>query len=317
MTASNHESQRADEAPSTVVTPTMAGLVCPSCRARVSARETAFVCTRCDASYRITDGIGVFSEEVAATYDGYDTAYFPELARVEAENFWFVNRNKLIQRQLEKHFEGGGRFLEIGCGTGFVLSGVRETGLGYALFGSEIHLEGLAFAKARLPDATFFQVDARRLPFTEAFDVIGAFDVVEHIDEDDVVLSEMRRAVKPNGGLMLTVPQHGFLWSEVDALSGHKRRYEPGELEAKVERAGFSVLYTTSFMSLLLPALFVTRKANDANTKTSDDVMKQFAIGRFTNAVLSRVMQAERLLLGVPSLTLPMGSSRLIVARAV
>ncbi len=295
----------------------MSGLVCPACRAPLSAPDGAYVCTGCDATYRIADGIGVFSEEIAANYDGYDAAFFPELARVEAENFWFVNRNKLIQRQLEQHFPGGGRFLEIGCGTGFVLTGVRDTGLGYDLHGSEIHLEGLAFAKSRLPEAKFFQVDARRLPFADAFDVVGAFDVVEHIDEDDTVLGQIRGAVKHGGGLMLTVPQHGFLWSEVDTISGHKRRYEPGELEAKVEAAGFSILYTTSFMSLLLPALYLARKKNDATTKNSDDVMKQFAIGRLTNAVLSRVMQAERLLLGVPSLTLPMGSSRLIVARAV
>ncbi len=292
------------------------GLVCPACHAPLGAPDGDYRCTSCDTTYRIADGIPVFSEEVAATYDGYDTAFFPELARVEAENFWFVNRNKLIQRNLEAHFPGGGSFLEIGCGTGFVLTGVADTNLGYRLHGSEIHLEGLAFAKSRLPDAHFFQVDARRLPFSEAFDVIGAFDVIEHIDEDDTVLAQIRRAVKPNGGLMLTVPQHGFLWSEVDAISGHKRRYEPGELEAKVESAGFEILYTTSFMSLLLPALFLSRKKNDATTKTSDDVMKQFEIGRLTNAVLSRVMQAERLLLGVPSVTLPMGSSRLIVARA-
>lgn len=275
-----------------------------------------YVCGACRTSYRIAGEIPVFSEAVAESDDGYDAAFFPELARVEAKNFWFKNRNRLIQKHLAKWFDRGGRFLEIGCGTGFVLTGVQETGLPYTLHGSELHLEGLAFAQSRLPEASFYQVDARHLPFRGAFDVIGAFDVVEHIDEDDVVLGEMRAALTDGGGVMLTVPQHGFLWSEVDALSGHKRRYEPGELEAKLERAGFELLYSTSFMSLLLPALYLSRRKNDSTTKSSDDVMKQFAISDLTNAALYRVLQAERMLLEIPGLTLPVGSSRLIVARA-
>lgn len=293
------------------------GLVCPACRGGLTASDGEYVCGGCATKYRLADGVPVFSEEIAKSYDGYDAAFFPELARVEEANFWFKNRNRLIQRALARHFPDGGSFLEIGCGTGFVLTGVKQTGLPYSLAGSEIHLEGLAFARSRLPDASFYQVDARQLPFADAFDVIGAFDVIEHIDEDDTVLAQMRGALKDGGGIMLTVPQHGWLWSEVDAISGHKRRYEPGELEAKVEAAGFSLEYTTSFVSLLLPAIWLSRKKADKTTKTSDDVMKQFEIGTITNEVLFRVLQLERTLLQIPSVTLPLGSSRLVIARAV
>ena len=64
-------------------------------------------------------------------------------------------------------------------------------------------------------------MDARRIPFEDEFDVIGAFDVLEHIKEDEQVLVQMHRAVKSGGGIMLTVPQHMFLWSEQDVQAHH------------------------------------------------------------------------------------------------
>src|SRR4030095_1631809 len=100
---------------------------------------------------------------------------------------------------------------------------------------------------------------ARRIPFRGEFDVIGAFDVLEHIKEDEEVLAQMYQATRPRGGVLLTVPQHSFLWSEVDDYSRHVRRYSASELKAKVKRAGFETLRTTSFVSLLLPVMFISR----------------------------------------------------------
>jgi 2-polyprenyl-3-methyl-5-hydroxy-6-metoxy-1,4-benzoquinol methylase len=68
------------------------------------------------------------------------------------------------------------------------------------VYGSDIFNRSLSFAQRRLPDAVLFQMDARRIPFEEEFDVVGAFDVLEHINEDDVVLRQMLQAIKPGGG---------------------------------------------------------------------------------------------------------------------
>ena len=102
-------------------------------------------------------------------------------------------------------------------------------------------LEGIDFANARVPDADLFQMDARQIPFREEFDVIGAFDVFEHIDQDQTVLEQMHAAVKPGGGIIVTVPQHRWLWSMVDEYSFHRRRYRRMELLQKVKAAGFEV----------------------------------------------------------------------------
>ncbi len=74
------------------------------------------------------------------------------------------------------------------------------------------------------------QFDACAIPYKAEFDVIGAFDVIEHIEEDTAALTQMYQALKPGGGLLITVPQHRFLWSAVDEMSYHKRRYHRNEL---------------------------------------------------------------------------------------
>ena len=105
-----------------------------------------------------------------------------------------------------------------------------------------------------MPDAELLEVDARRLPFEAEFDVVGAFDVLEHIEEDERALIEMHAALRPGGGLVVTVPQHPALWSAVDEYSRHVRRYRRSELLTKLRDSGFEVIHWTSFVSLLLPA---------------------------------------------------------------
>ena len=94
-------------------------------------------------------------------------------------------------------------------------------------------------------------MDARRIPFEREFDVVGAFDVLEHIVEDEDVLGQMFKATRPGGGLLVTVPQHPFLWSASDEHAMHQRRYSRAELRRKVER-----LVSRSSESLLLIRCF-------------------------------------------------------------
>jgi SAM-dependent methyltransferase len=79
------------------------------------------------------------------------------------------------------------------------------------------------FAAERVPGVELFQMDARRFPFLEEFDLIGAFDMLEHVKEDEEVLSQMYQATRKGGGILLTVPHHPFLWSASDYLARHER----------------------------------------------------------------------------------------------
>ena len=112
--------------------------------------------------------------------------------------------------------------------------------------GSDVLCAGLDYARRRVRTANLSQMDATRMPFFNEFDVICAFDVIEHIEADTSVLAEMHRATKPGGGIVLTVPQHKWLWSAADDYAHHVRRYSRSELTKKVKSAGFEPLIVTS-----------------------------------------------------------------------
>jgi tRNA G46 methylase TrmB len=110
---------------------------------------------------------------------GFKAHYFKELAELEAGNFWFRVRNKIILWSLKKYAPNLQCFLEIGCGTGFVISAVSKQFPDSKMLGSEYLEEGLIYAHQRLPNAEFVQMDARHIPYESALDVIGAFDVLD------------------------------------------------------------------------------------------------------------------------------------------
>ncbi|CAM5188564.1 hypothetical protein CDEF62S_04707 [Castellaniella defragrans] len=153
--------------------------VCLKCKSQFSSKE--WQCPACGYSPAVLNGFVAHSAELSDEGGGFKAEYFPELAALEETNFWFRARNELIRWSLCKYGQNVHSFLEVGCGTGFVLSGLTATKRDIRLSGSEIFLAGLPFAKARLPDADLMQMDARSIPFDQEFDAIGAFDVLEHI----------------------------------------------------------------------------------------------------------------------------------------
>src|SRR5579883_184232 len=152
----------------------------------------------------------------------FKAEYFDDIYEFETSNFWFQNRNELIIWALATYFPTIDSFLEIGCGTGFVLSEIEKSMPDLSLTGIDLFAEGLLKARQRVKRAALIEQDARQLTLDADFDVSGAFDVLEHIDEDELVLRELFRVCRQ--GLLITVPQHEFLWSAVDEYSCHKRR---------------------------------------------------------------------------------------------
>lgn len=284
---------------------------CLRCEARYDG--TGWRCPACGAEPATAAGFPAFAPELMASGEGYDPAFHDALAALEARNFWFRARNRLITWALGRYFGGLRRFFEVGCGTGFVLQGVAAAFPAAELTASEAHASGLAHAARRVPRARLLQMDARRVPFESEFDVVGAFDVIEHIEDDRAVLRELHRAAVPGGGLVLTVPQHPLLWSRFDVSARHVRRYRAAELREKVAAAGFEILKTVSFVSLLLPLLLLSRLSR-RGASAGGDPLAELRIAGWRNAVLERVLDVERALIRA-GLPFPAGGSLLLVAR--
>ena len=261
----------------------------------------------------LRDGYPYFAPQLVDSYGGFDAVFFHDLSKIEQGNFWFESRNRLLVWMLKQHFPKARNFLEIGCGTGFVLSGIRNEIPELDLYGCDMFAEGLVYAHQRIPQAALFQMDARKIPYENEFDVIGAFDVLEHIKEDREVLAQMCSAVRPDGGIILAVPQHPFLWGPADDYGHHVRRYTAGELKSKVEDAGFAVLKMTSFVSLLFPLMLVSRLKNKRSAGAYDP-MSEIKINRLMNSLFIKILDLERLMIKL-GLSFPVGGSLLLTAR--
>jgi SAM-dependent methyltransferase len=270
------------------------------------------------ASYRVIDGVKCYHPDVAESYDSYPSAGFEVTDEVEDESFWVRSRLRLLRREilrLAKAASSPCRFLEIGCGTGLVLrSLVNETQM--ELLGSEIYLRGLQSARSHDSGVEFIQLDATAIPFNSEFDIIGAFDVIEHIDDDVAVLNGIRGALKPGGRLVITVPQHPFLWSRLDELVHHRRRYTRRELRKTVTGAGLKVEYVTSYFFTLFPLMLLSRLLERKQPDESADQALNRRV-RFHPSVNKLFDAATRIddLLTRLRCSLPWGGTLLMIAQ--
>jgi SAM-dependent methyltransferase len=284
--------------------------LCLACGAGIHGDD--WTCPECGQSPARNEFLS-FAPELDAGNEFIEADSFERLARLEGGSFWFRARSELIVWAVRRYAQSASSFLEVGCGTGFVMHGLHKAFPSMALTGAEIHGDALRFTRHRVPGAELLQMDARRIPFDSEFDAAGAFDVIEHIDEDAEVLAQMGQAVRPGGLVLASVPQHRWLWSAADDFAHHRRRYRRGEIRRKAEEAGLEVEAVISFVSVLLPLLLASRVRQRGNLE-SYDPSGELRFSRSLDRSLEAAMSLERWLIK-RSLRFPAGASALMVAR--
>lgn len=270
-------------------------------------------CPECHYEPVMLNNILSFENDINVKDDGFNEENYEKLFNLESNNFWFRSRNKLIIWAIKKYFSEINNFLEIGCGTGFVISEIEKCFPCIKTSASEIYFKGLQFASKRGKRTQFIQLNALKMPFREEFDLIGLFDVLEHINEDEGVLLQLNKACKKGGGIILTVPHHKFLWSKFDEFSNHVRRYSKAEIVNKVKKSGFKIIKVTSFVSILLP-LFLISRLRMIRKNNEIDMMSEFKINSTVNSILEALLSMERLMIK-SGISFPFGSSLLLLAK--
>lgn len=283
-------------------------------RCLVNFDAVSWQCPACGTSPPIINGFISLAPEISAAGAGFMPEIFEKLAALEAENFWFNARNRLIIWGLNQTTPRVNKYLEVGCGTGYVLSSIANNYPNARVVGAEVFSVGLPIAAQRSPAAEFIQMDARKMPFVDEFDLVGAFDVLEHIEEDEVVIAAIFRALHTGGTFAVTVPQHRWLWSSTDETACHVRRYQGNELQTKLIRAGFKIAVDTSFVSLLLPAMLASRLHKRRPAADSDDELSELKLPNWLNSSFGAVMRLEYFLIKL-GFRFSAGGSRLIIAR--
>lgn len=298
--------------------------LCPQCHAADTIHPgelswpASWICGICGYSLPRDGDIALAAPELADTISGFDPSDFDYLSVAELDHFWFTARRRLIVALANKYAPHARRFLELGCGTGNVISAISASRNWDRILGTEIHPKGLHLARLRLPaNVELMQLDARRLPFRESFDLAGAFDVLEHVAEDEEVMREIADGLVKGGVFLATVPQHPWLWSISDDIAHHERRYRRGELEKKLERAGFCIDFSTSYTAGLLPIMALSRILSRYTPVTSDSreiARQEFEISPLTNSLLTMIVTAE-VAMTERGVRWPAGGSRVVVAR--
>jgi len=173
----------------------------------------------------------------------------------------------------------GAVVVDLGCGSGHLLADLRRRSPDVFLVGVDAVPEGLAKAQRRVPGAEMILTDVTTLPFGDAtVDVGVSANLLEHVDDDGRVLSELARVLRPGGRAALVVPAGPGLVDYYDGALGHVRRYARGELAGKAQAAGFEVVAEHGLGSLLFPAFWLAKKANrlrgdrDAEARVGRDI---------------------------------------------
>ena len=270
------------------------------------------------APYTEIDGFKCYAPALVQAHADYPGEGFDVTAAVEARSFWCRTRNRILSRVFRRFTDPSRPIdvLEIGCGIGGVIGALRAMPH-LRLTGSEVYIQGLKYARSKLPDIEFIQLDATDIPFKNAYDVVGAFDVLEHIEHDERVMSEVRETLRPGGLFVVTVPQYQWLWSRLDEVVHHKRRYHRRQLVERLRRSGFEVIYTTSFVTMLFPLMMVARlfgRRGPAPSDRSEAFAEHVALPGPVNALFDGIMRIDEALLAM-GVSLPFGGSLLAVAR--
>lgn len=200
------------------------------------------------------DGIWRSADPQAVSYpeEGNDACF-----QIEDSSFWFKHRNACIAAAVRNYPPRGHEpIFDIGGGNGFVSMGLERAGFKTALV--EPGLRGASNAKQRGLQTVICATTTSAGFRKSMLEAVGLFDVIEHIDDDLQFLREMRGLLKPGARLYATVPAYPMLWSGEDEEAGHFRRYTRASIERVLERAGFSVDYSTYiFRFLPLPILLL------------------------------------------------------------
>lgn len=245
---------------------------------------------------------------------------YQTIADNEREHFWFIARNERISGLMKQSMPSwqSARFLEIGAGTGNVLGHLWEQGF-QNLTGWEIVEDGLDICWERYPDISFSRTNFLDLKDSDTkFDAIGMFDCLEHFPDDQGPLKRVCELLEPGGKIFLTVPAHMSLWTVMDEIFGHYRRYSKRELAESLESAGFTGIRLAYFMAPLVPLAILHRSKlrvpENATEAQIDAIMRRETSLplRPINSAMLAVARLEHLLMGMRDLNF--GGSVLAVA---
>jgi len=220
---------------------------------------------------------------------------FETMYQLEEKHWWFSGRRFLVKKLLKKYFANNKKIsiLDAGCGTGLLDEELKKENFNYQIVGVDSSTEAVNFSRKRGNE--IFLSSLEDCPFSaQTFDVILLLDVIEHVPDEKVILTEMERLLKPNGLIIVFVPALRWWWSQQDVFLGHYRRYTVSSLNNLFVNKNWSVLSSGYFNFFLsLPILIVRKLTSIFHWTQKDEITRASSI----NSILSRLFKIELKLL--------------------
>lgn len=255
-------------------------------------------------------------EHARSCYRGFrlsmEPSFYETYFQMERDHWWFVARRNIILDAFEQRrlLPAEARILDVGCGSGSFVNIWQDRG--YEAHGCDPYPRAVEFGRQNgVHNLTVS--DGKTLPYeTASFDVVQAFDVLEHIQDDAGAIGEMWRVLKPGGIVIATVPAFSWLWSVHDIAAHHHRRYAADGLRALISTDDrFKIEKLTYFNFFLFVPVLLVRRAGHLLGRHFES---ELGMPRpFMNALLRTVFQSEILLLRRRAL--PFGVSLMVIAR--
>ena len=265
--------------------------------------------------YKEIDGIKIFHDDIDDDHTDYNAQGLDNLYQAEEQHFWFIVRKEFIFKQMKNIINMSSKIIEIGAGTGNVSRYLKQNGYKNISVG-EMHLNGLKYAKG-YGIKECYQFNLLNTPFKNEFDTVCMFDVLEHIEDDNLALENIYKSLTKNGNIVLAVPSHMWLWNRDDTIAGHKTRYTKKELIDKLQANGFKIIKARYFFIAITPLLYLRTILNKDDKSDIKD--EEFSNDISMNPLLSNVLLFLSRIENKISSFLPnlFGGSLFIIARKI
>lgn len=230
-----------------------------------------------------------------------DPQFYREYYSLERESWWFKARLNILENTVRRKIQTNPsiKILNVGVATGATTEMLQK-------YGEVVSVEYDEDCCKFLKEKTGIEAicaSLTDLPFdADSFDLVCAFDVIEHIEEDYLAIQEVHRVLKSGGNYFFTVPAFQFLWSNHDVVNHHFRRYTQPQLNKLIEQSKLQVSYTTYFNFWLFFPIALTRfflnllprKKGTSSSGSDNDLVSTDSL---INKVLYTIFNSENFLL--------------------